>query len=100
MFNHPDLIFTGCVDCGLLLTQEKASIEESHAIFSFGNAAVKMWRQKDDRHHLIQVHGKPTRLFLSCQPFSKLLTEHGVAAILNFTEAIKPEQEVKNVGNP
>jgi len=69
--------------------------EVTQAGYMYGGLAVRMWRHEDFRHYMIVVAGKPQRVFLSCQPFSKLLTEDGVAAILNFVERIKPEQESK-----
>ena len=85
---------TGCVDCGVIRTIPIDRPETSHPIFKYGTLVVRMWREPDEKHHLILVAGRPERMLLSCQPFAKLLTENGVAAILNLVENIKPTQEV------
>lgn len=88
---------TGCIDCGVVKALPKDEPKVADATFVYGADAVRIWFDADGRHHLIVVRTKPERVFLSCQPAAKLLTENGVAAILNFIENIKPEQEVANV---
>lgn len=87
---------TGCVDCGVTKALPKDEPIESQVAFIYGGTAVRIWKEPD-KHSLILVRGKPERVFLSCQPHPKLITEEGIAAILNFVEHIKPEQEVSNV---
>lgn len=88
---------TGCIDCGAVKALPASEISESSPVFSFGSQAVRMWRDIDQKHTLVIVAMKPHRVFLTCQPYDKLTTEYGIAAILNFVEHIKPEQEVNNV---
>lgn len=92
-----EFTLTGCVDCGTVKAISKEEPLESQVAFIYGGSAVRMWKDQDHKHTLIVVRGKPERIFLSCQPYAKLLTEDGVAAICNFVEHIKPEQEVSNV---
>lgn len=87
-----EMTLTGCIDCGVVKAMSKDLPEVTQAGYVYGGLAVRMWRHDDYKHYMIVVQGKPQRVFLSCQPFSKLLTEEGVAAILNFVERIKEEK--------
>lgn len=91
-----DFTVTGCIDCNAVKALPANEINEQNPVFMFGGAALKMWRDMDQKHHLIVVSTRPERVFLSCQPFAKLCSEDGIAAILNFVERIKPEQELKD----
>jgi hypothetical protein len=85
---------TGCVDCGAMKAMSKDEPKDDSVCYLYGADAVKIWKDTDGKHHVIIVRTKPERVFLSCQPSSKLLTEDGIAAILNFVEHIRSDQEV------
>src|SRR5438034_11292274 len=89
-----EMTLTGCVDCGIVKVLPKEEPVESTAVYLYGGAAVRMWKDLDGKHTLILVKAKPERMFLSCQETSKILSEEGVAAILNFIEKIRSDQEV------
>lgn len=97
MSEGSELVITGCIDCGAVKASGKDALDEAHPAFEFGSLALRMWRDMDGKHYMIMVSTKPERVFLSCQPFAKLTSEDGIAACLNFTERIKPEQEIRNV---
>ena len=89
-----EFTLTGCIDCGVVKALPKDDPNMEHPSFQYGSAAVKMWKDPDGKHNLIIVTTRPERVFLSCQPYSKLLTENGVAAVLNFVENIPKSSEV------
>lgn len=91
-----EFTLTGCIDCGAVkaLPKDEPKVDAS---FEYGSKAVCMWRDPDNKHHLIIVSTKPERMFLSCQSFDKLLTQDGVSAILNFVANIPKTSEVEQV---
>jgi hypothetical protein len=86
---------TSCVDCGITKALGKDELTVASVAFRYGSEAIKIW--KYDKHHVIVVNSRPERVFLSCQESQKLWSDEGIAAILNFVEHIKPEQEVASV---
>lgn len=91
-----EFVLTGCIDCECVKAMPKDE-PKIDASFEFGSKAVRMWKDPDNKHHLIIVSSTPERVFLSCKPYADLLTEKGVAAILNLVEEIKPDQEASYV---
>lgn len=91
-----EFVLTGCIDCECVKAMPKDE-PKMDASFEFGSRAVRMWKDPDNKHHLIIVSSTPERVFLSCKPYAELLTEKGVAAILNLVEEIKPDQEASYV---
>lgn len=88
---------TGCVDCGVVKTMPSDLPEVTQAGYMYGGLAVRMWKNEDGKHTMILVKGQIERVFLSCQPWDKLFSPDGIAAILNFVDRIKANQEVSNV---
>jgi hypothetical protein len=97
--NNPagEFTITSCVDCGVTRAMGKDDPKEELGVYLYGADAVKIWADYDGKHSIIIVRTRPERVFLSCQPSAKLMTADGIAAILNFVEHIKPEQEVRYV---
>lgn len=93
--NEVDFVATGCVDCGFVTARPKQEPITGSPNFEYGASAVRIWREPDNKHHLIVVSTKPERVFLSCQHPDKLLTSDGVAAILNFVANIPEKSEVR-----
>lgn len=91
--SNAEFTLTGCIDCGVVKAMPKDEPKEKDACYLYGADAVRIWKDADSKHHIIIVRSRPERVFLSCQPSSRLLTELGIAAILNFVERITPEQE-------
>lgn len=96
MPNALEFTLTGCIDCNVVkaLPKDEPKVDAS---FEYGSKAVCMWKDPDNKHHLIIVSTKPERMFLSCQPFDKLLTTDGVSEILNFVANIPKTSEVEQV---
>ncbi len=89
-----EFTITGCVDCGEVRVLSRDEPQESAVAYLYGGSAVRMWHY--GKHQLILVKTKPERMFLSCQPFDKLFSEHGIASILSFVEGITKDQEASN----
>lgn len=92
-----DFVATGCVDCGYVTARPKGEPKTGSPDFKYGDAAVKIWREPDNKHYLVIVSTRPERVFMSCQPPEKLLTSDGVAAILSLVANITESMEVRAV---